>query len=168
MRDAPTARFSVTTGPLPASRKIYVAGDLPGVRVPMREIAVHPSAGEPPVPVYDTTGPYTDPEATIDIEQGLTRPRHAWVRARGDVEEYDGRTVRPEDNGRVSADYLAPDFPVRHRPLRAKAGCRPTQLEYARAGLITPEMEFIAIRENLGRAELAGRRVGPARDGEPS
>ena len=167
MPDAPTARFSVTTGPLPASRKIYVAGEKPGVRVPMREIAVHPSAGEPPVPVYDTTGPYTDPEATIDIEQGLTRPRDAWVRARSDVEEYDGRTVRPEDNGNVSADYLAPDFPVRHRPLRAKAGCRPTQLEYARAGLITPEMEFIAIRENLGRAELAGRRVGPARDGEP-
>ncbi len=152
MPDSPRP-LSVTSGPLPASRKIYVAGSRPDIRVPMREIALHPSAGEPPVVVYDTSGPYSDPETVVDIEAGLTPLRAAWIAERGDVEEYEGRPVRPEDDGNVSERYRAPRFPGRRRPLRARTGRRPTQLEYARAGIVTPEMEFIAIRENLGRAQ---------------
>ncbi|GAB4574116.1 MAG: phosphomethylpyrimidine synthase ThiC [Rhodothalassiaceae bacterium] len=156
------APISVTTGPLPASRRVYVAGEIhPEIRVPMREIALHPTAGEPPVTVYDTSGPYTDPAQTIDIEKGAPRLREAWIRAREDVEDYEGRSVRPEDNGNVEGRHLAREFPLRHRPLRARAGRRPTQLEYARAGIITPEMEFIAIRENMGRrAGMAVDRDG--------
>ncbi len=154
----------VTTGPLPASRKIHKAGVLhPGLRVPMREIALHPTAGEPPVTVYDSSGPYTDAGATTDIERGLPRLREAWTEARGDVERYDGRIVRPADNGFVSAERLTPEFPVRHRPLRAAGGRAVTQLAYARAGIVTPEMEFVAIRENLGWAE---ERARLERDGE--
>ncbi len=149
------APISVTTGSLPASRRIYVDGTLPGVRVPMREISLHPSAKEPPVIVYDTSGPFTDPAQSIDIEKGVPRIRDAWIRARGDVEDYVGREVRPEDNGNAEGRHLAREFPTKHSPLRAKSGRRPTQLEYARAGVITPEMEYIAIRENLGRAEQA-------------
>ncbi len=145
-------RIDVTTGPLPASRKIYVKGDIhPGVRVPLREIHVHESAMEPPLPVYDTSGPYTDPDADIDIHKGLPRPRDPWIRARGDVEEYVGRRVRPEDNGNVPDEKLAAEFPVRNAPLRARDGKAVTQMAYARAGRITPEMEFVAIRENEGR-----------------
>jgi len=141
----------ITTGPLPASRKIYVKGAIhPDLRVPMREIAVHPTAGEPPLVVYDTSGPYTDPAITIDIEAGLPRLREPWIRARGDVEEYAGRTVKPEDNN-AAGDKLAPVFPTRVKPLRAKNGRAVTQIHYARQGTITPEMEFIAIRENENR-----------------
>ncbi len=155
---------SVTTGPLPASTKVFKPGILhPELRVPMREIALHPSAGEPPVTVYDASGPYTDPGAEIAIERGLPRHRRAWAVARGDVEAYDGRDVKPEDNGFVSPDRLTPAFPVRHRPLRAKGGKAVTQLAYARAGIITPEMEYVAIRENLGRAQA---RAALERDGE--
>ncbi|MBM3565627.1 MAG: phosphomethylpyrimidine synthase ThiC, partial [Alphaproteobacteria bacterium] len=147
-------RISVTTGPLPASRKIHVPGTkFPGIRVPMREISLHPSSGEPPLVVYDTTGPYTDPATSIDIEAGLPRPREGWVRGRADVEEYIGRAVKPEDNGNVAADKLVPEFPVRRRPLRAKAGKRVTQMAYAKAGIVTEEMEFIAIRENEARKQ---------------
>ena len=154
----------VTTGPLPASTKVFRAGTLhPTIRVPMREIAVHPSAGEPPVTVYDSSGPYTDPSAGIAIERGLPRLRRAWIEARGDVEEGEGRAVRPEDNGFVSGSHLTPAFPLQHRPLRAKPGRAVTQLAYARAGIVTPEMEFVAIRENLGRA---GIRAKLERDGE--
>ncbi|MGG2478813.1 phosphomethylpyrimidine synthase ThiC, partial [Rhizobium sp. BR5] len=85
------------------------------------------------------------------IEKGLPRLRHAWVVARGDVEAYDGRHVKPEDNGFATGERLTPEFSVRHQPLKATAGKAVTQLAYARAGIITPEMEFIAIRENLGR-----------------
>ncbi|UWP95458.1 phosphomethylpyrimidine synthase ThiC [Aliiroseovarius crassostreae] len=159
---------NITTGGLPASRKIHVAGTLhPDVRVPMREISVHPTAGEPPLPVYDSSGPYTDPDVTTDIKQGLAPLRRAWILARGDVEEYDGREIKPEDNGFVEGDKLTPEFPVKPRPLRAKPGRAVTQLAYARAGIITPEMEFIAIRENQLR-ELApchGQGQGQPRDG---
>src|SRR5579871_4396596 len=93
----------VTTGPLPASRKIYsqpeTAADL---RVPLREIALDASSGEPPLPVYDTTGPYTDPDVVIDVEKGLPRTRIEWVKQRGGVEEYQGRTIKSVDNGNVS------------------------------------------------------------------
>ncbi len=161
---APDA-FTVTTGPLPASRKVYVEGERhEGLRVPVREIDLHPTAEEPPVRVYDTSGSYSDPDASIDIEAGLAPLRERWIRARGDVEEYEGRTVKPEDNGNVGEKALVRAFDVTRKPLRGKDGKAVTQLAYARAGLITPEMEFIAIRENLGRAKL---KEGPQRDGEP-
>ncbi|AOG08267.1 phosphomethylpyrimidine synthase ThiC [Agrobacterium sp. RAC06] len=157
-------RPDVTTGPLPASTKIFLPGDIhPDIRVPLRQITLHPTSGEPPVNVYDASGPYTDPQATIAIDQGLTRHRTAWVQIRGDVEAYDGRAIKPEDNGFVSADKMTPVFPVKHQPLRATGGKAVTQLAYARAGIITPEMEFVAIRENLGRKAAKEALV---RDGE--
>jgi phosphomethylpyrimidine synthase len=162
---------------LPASKKIYVAGTIhPDVRVPMREIEVSPTKSytgaitpNDPVRVYDCSGPWGDPEFTGKSEEGLPALRAKWVRDRGDVEEHDGREVKPQDNGYLSgkhAEYASQaeknrlvEFPglkgQRRRPLRAKAGKVVTQLAYARAGIITPEMEFIAIRENLGRAKLA-------------
>ncbi|MBP2550362.1 phosphomethylpyrimidine synthase [Neorhizobium galegae] len=153
----------VTTGPLPASTKIHLPGDLyPGLRVPLRQITLHPTAGEPPVNVYDASGPYTDPSVTITIDTGLARPRQEWLRARGDVEEYLGRAVTAADNGFVSGDRLTPEFPVRHAPLRARDGKAVTQLAYARAGIITPEMEYVAIRENIGRKSASEALV---RDG---
>ncbi|MFN3959499.1 MAG: phosphomethylpyrimidine synthase ThiC [Parvularculaceae bacterium] len=157
-KHVPQAEFrtpTVTTGPLPASRKVYVAGDIhPDIRAPVREIDLHPSANEPPLPVYDATGPYTDPAVVIDVEKGLARPRTAWVKERGGVEAYDGRAVRPEDNGGASGKHLAREFPVKNRPLRALAGAPVTQLEFARAGVITKEMEYVAVRENLGRKKM--------------
>ena len=107
---------TVTTGPLPSSRKVYTH-PLPDLAVPHREIDLHPSANEPPVPVYDTSGPYTDPSVTIDVEKGLARTRRDWVLERGHVEEYEGRDVKPEDNGGASGKHLAREFPVKHRPL---------------------------------------------------
>ncbi|MEJ0058763.1 MAG: phosphomethylpyrimidine synthase ThiC [Terricaulis sp.] len=154
----PTSAFAptVTTGAVPGSRKIYVAGCAHGdLRVPFREVAVHPSANEPPVTIYDPSGPYTDESATIDIESGLTRAREAWVMARGDVEVIEGRKVLPVDNGDASPEKLTPQFPNMPRVLRAKSGACVTQLEYARRGIITPEMEFAAIRENLNRDAAA-------------
>jgi phosphomethylpyrimidine synthase len=143
---------SVTTGPLVGSRKVYAHGCAhPDLRVPFREVAVHPTANEPPVTIYDPSGVYTDPDAAIDINAGLARTRAEWVKARGDVEEIDGREVKPEDNGNVSAEKLTPPFPKQPRVLRAKAGAAVTQLEYARRGIITPEMEYVAIRENMRR-----------------
>ncbi|HWA00298.1 MAG TPA: phosphomethylpyrimidine synthase ThiC, partial [Caulobacterales bacterium] len=156
----------VTTGPIPGSRKIYVGGCAHAdLRVPFREVALHPSANEPPVTIYDPSGPYTDANAAIDIERGLARTRTAWIKARGDVEEIEGRAVLPVDNGNLSPDKLTPEFPNMPRVLRAKAGAAVTQLEYARRGVITPEMEFVAIRENLNRRS-AGVLAGGPRDGE--
>jgi phosphomethylpyrimidine synthase len=152
----------VTSEPLRASRKIHRPGTLyPQLRVPMREIALHPSANEPPLIVYDASGPYTDPSARIDITRGLPRLREAWITARNDVEQYDGRTVLPIDNGGPAS---TPEFSSRYQPFRARNGAAVTQLAYARAGIITPEMEFVAIRENLGRERLheAAQRDGNA------
>ncbi len=161
---AKTLTPTVTTGPLPASRKIHVTGDIHAdIRVPMREISVHPTSGEPPVIVYDSSGPYTIEGAEIRIEQGLPRLRRNWVLARGDVDAYEGRHVRPEDNGFVTGERLTPEFPGRRQPLQARDGKAVTQIAYARAGIVTPEMEFIAIRENLGRKAQA---EAMARDGE--
>ena len=144
---------TVTTGALPASRKIHIPGELhPDIRVPMREIALHPTSGEPPVTVYDASGPYTDPAHVVSIEGGLPRLRESWVAARGDTQAYEGRHIRPEDNGFATGERLTPEFPIRNRPHRAKDGKAVTQLAYARAGIVTPEMEFVAIRENLGRS----------------
>ena len=148
----------ISTGPIPGSKKTYVnAGKDGTLRVPFREVALEPSANEEPVRLYDTSGPYTADNADIDVYKGITRLRDDWIRARGDVEEYDGREIRPEDNHRGVGDKDAcPEFPVNHRPLRAKKGATVTQMHYARQGIITPEMEFVAARENLGRSEFVG------------
>ena len=152
----------VVTESLPASRKVHKPGTLhPNLRVPMREIALHVSAGEPPLTVYDSSGPYTDPAVTIDIAQGLPRTRAGWIAARGDIEAYPGRRVQALDNGLAAGGKGAPEFPLRRAPLRAAGSRAVTQLAYARAGIITPEMEYVAIRENIGR-EVRARE---ARDG---
>ena len=109
----------VTTGALPASRKVFARPDAaPDLRVPVREIVLSEASGEPPLPVYDTSGPYTDESVTIDVEKGLPRTRVEWVRERGGVEDYDGRPIKPVDNGNVSGKHLARAFPTAHKPLR--------------------------------------------------
>ena len=153
----------VTTGGLPSSTKVYTAPEAaPDIRVPHRLIHLHPSANEPDVPVYDTSGPYSDDSVTIDVEKGLARPRTAWVLERGGVEKYEGRDVKPEDNGGATGRHLAREFPIKNAPLRGKAGEMVTQYEFAKAGIITKEMIYIAERENLGRrkaVEGAAERV---------
>jgi phosphomethylpyrimidine synthase len=167
--------LKVTTGPIRGSRKIYVEGR-DGIRVAMRAVDLEPSSGEPPVLLYDTSGPYTDPATRIDIMAGLAELRSGWIRARGDVEDVVQREVRPEDNGQLGPDRSATaaldaagrngpvqPFPnVRKRVLRAKPGCNVTQMHYARRGIVTPEMEYVAARENLGRDAA----LSAARDGE--
>jgi len=150
--------------PLPASSKVYRSGMLyRDIRVPMREIALHPSAAEPPLTVYDSSGPYTDPGAKIDIKRGLPRLREDWIRARADSEEYDGLIGRRFARGVAAVhDALVTDFPIYRQPLRARGAAAVTQLAYARAGIVTPEMEFVAIRENVGRAQI---RPDAAQDG---
>jgi len=143
---------AVTTGPLPASRKVYTA-PAPGLAVPHREIDLHPSANEPAVRVYDTSGPYSDAAVAIDVEAGLPRARRAWLMERGNLEEYEGRNVRPEDNGFAAGKHLTREFPVKHRPLRGLGDAPVTQYEFARAGIITKEMIYVAERENLGRRQ---------------
>jgi phosphomethylpyrimidine synthase len=153
--------IGVTTGPIRGSKKVHVGP----YRVAMREISLEPSSGEPPIRVYDTSGPYTDPDALIDIQAGLPQLRREWQLARGDVEEYDARSIKPEDNGLKGPDRSAgvPAFPnTVKRPLRAKPGANLSQMHYARRGIITPEMEYVAVRENLGREMLKEY----ARDGQ--
>jgi len=162
---------------LPASKKVYVAGVLhPEIRVPMREIEVSDTKSytgaieqNAPVRVYDCSGPWGDPDFKGTSDEGLPALRRDWILKRGDVEEYDGREVKPMDNGYLSGKHAEfasnaeknrlVEFPgllgQRRKPLRAKAGKCVTQLHYARAGIITPEMEFIAIRENMGRARIS-------------
>ncbi|MEG0258370.1 MAG: phosphomethylpyrimidine synthase ThiC [Lysinibacillus sp.] len=164
------------------SKKVYVEGSRPDILVPMREIGLSPTTGSfgeeenAPVRVYDTSGPYTDPTHTIDITKGLPALRSEWIRERGDVEEYDGRAIKPEDNGfRNAEDPRMKEnvFPRLYRkPIRAKKGHNVTQLHYARKGMITPEMEFVAIRENMEpefvRAEIAaGRAIMPSNINHP-
>src|SRR5580692_4237102 len=208
---------AVTTGPLPASRKIFITPDeAPDVRVPLREIILSEGAGEPNLPVYDTSGPYTDLAVTIDVNAGLSRARIAWVKERGGVEEYQGRDIKPEDNGNVGASHAAKSFTAHHKPLRgldaplsvpsplagegqgggstrtasrvatptpnpspqgggeqgvawARGPGHPpmiTQLEFARAGIITKEMVYVAVRENLGRKKQLERAEAALADGE--
>lgn len=159
----------------PGSRKVYVQGSRQDIKVPMREIALNPTEGadrvqvNPPVRVYDSSGPYTDSEIQTDIRKGLPLNRRNWILERNDVEEYTGRTIKPEDNGYKSdASVNQEIFPGLHRrPLRAKSGANVTQMHYARKGIITPEMEYIAIRENVTpefvRSEVAcGRAIIPS------
>ena len=167
IHDPNIATPKVTTGPIFGSRKVYAQPETaPDLRVPVREIALDASSGEPPVPVYDTTGPYTDPDATIDVEQGLPRRRTAWVKERGGVEAYEGRPIKPVDNGNVSGKHLARAFPQVHAPLRALDGKPVTQYEFARAGIITKEMIYVAERENLGRKVQLERAEAARADGE--
>jgi len=157
----------VTTGPIAGSRKIYARPDAAAdLQVPLREIALDPSSGEPPLPVYDPSGPYTDPDAVIDVERGLSRPRSEWVRERDGVEDYDGRAIKPVDNGNVSGKHLARSFPNTPRPMRVLDGKAATQLEWARAGVVTKEMIYIAERENLGRKKMLDVAQERADDGE--
>src|SRR6266478_6368693 len=154
---------------LPKSRRIYIDGQQPGVRVPFREIDQNPTRNfdntleeNPPVRVYDSSGPWGDPSMKCDVRDGLSALRSDWIVGRGDVEEYEGRDLQPIDDGYLTFDAAnqarqkekgrLEDFPaLRRTPLRAKKGSCVTQMHYARRGIITPEMEFIAIRENLGR-----------------
>ncbi|MEO6781445.1 MAG: phosphomethylpyrimidine synthase ThiC [Bradyrhizobium sp.] len=209
-----TTLAAVTTGPLAASRKIFVTPDeAPELRVPLREIMLSEGAGEPNLPVYDTSGPYTDPGVVIDVNAGLSRHRIAWVKERGGVEEYQGRDIKPEDNGNVGASHAAKSFTAHHRPLRglssvpsplaaegqaggsaastarvttptpnpspqgggeqgiasARGSGHPpmiTQLEFARAGIVTKEMIYVATRENLGRKQQLERAEAALADGE--
>ena len=157
--------LAVTTGPIRGSRKIYVEGK-GGIKVAMREISLEPGSGEAPLRVYDCSGAYTDPNARIDIQAGLPKLRRDWIMARGDVEAYQGRNVRPEDNGQLGPDRsggVTPFPNVPQMPLRAKAGANVSQMHYARKGIITPEMEYVAIRENLGR-QIRAEQL--ARDGQ--
>lgn len=147
------------------SRRIYLTGSRPDLRVPMREIQLAESTRpdgsrevNEPVRVYDTSGPWGDPAFHSDPRKGLPRMREAWVRERGDVEAYTGREVKPQDDGYLSEVHKAGArlkendrklIEFENKPLRAKAGKCVTQLHYARQGIITPEMEFIAIRENM-------------------
>ncbi|HEU5226161.1 MAG TPA: phosphomethylpyrimidine synthase ThiC [Ktedonobacteraceae bacterium] len=162
--------------PFPGSRKIYISGSRPDLQVPMREIPLTPTPTHtgveenPPICVYDTSGRYTDPATPTDIHQGLPQLRRSWIVERGDVEEYPGRTVLPIDNGLKPNDPRANlavfNGPPR-RPLRARSGRAVTQMYYARQGIITPEMEFIAIREQVDPgfvcSEVArGRAIIPA------
>ncbi|WP_066661031.1 MULTISPECIES: phosphomethylpyrimidine synthase ThiC [unclassified Sphingomonas] len=162
MADIPArSELKVTTGAIRGSTKIHVGPR----KVAMREIHLEPSSGEPPVRVYDTSGPYTDPNARIDIMAGLQELRRDWIRDRGDVEEVTQREVKPEDNGQLGPDRSGgvQPFPnVRKKVLRAKPGMNVSQMHYARRGIVTPEMEYVATRENLGRQMLAEY----VRDGE--
>ena len=148
----------IPTGPRAGGVKVYVAGELfPDIRVPFREVAVHPSANEPPVTMYDSSGPYTDPSVTIDIKRGLPKVKSSWQLDRGDIAPVSNpREVKPEDNGHASGKHLAPRFDVsNHQVFKGVEGRPVTQYEYARAGIITPEMEYVAIRENLRREQTA-------------
>jgi len=159
---------------LPNSKRVYVNGKIhPDVRVAFREISQSPTKSlsgdvedNAPVRVYDTSGPWGDPDFEGDVAKGLPALRDKWIRDRADVEEYDGRTAKPLDNGYLSsvhADHATQrdkanrltEFPgLRRKPLRASAGHPVTQYWYAKQGIITAEMEFIAIRENMGLAKL--------------
>jgi phosphomethylpyrimidine synthase len=142
--------IGVTTGPIRGSAKVHVGP----LKVAMREISLEPSSGEPPVRVYDTSGPYTDTNVQIDIAKGLHQLRREWQLARGDVEEYTARETKPEDNGQLGPDRsggVAPFPNVHKRVLRARPGMNLSQMHYARRGIITPEMEYVAVRENIGR-----------------
>ena len=156
---------TVTTGPLTGSRKVYAEPKShPGVRVPSREIMLTDPL-EPPLFVYDASGPYTEVGARIDLSKGLPRVRDAWLDKRG-YETYTGRAIKPEDNGLVSGDRLVPACPANVSPRRARDGQMVTQYEFARAGIITEEMVYVAHRENLGREKMLAGAEAKIADGE--
>ena len=167
--------------PFPNSQKIYVSGTRPDLKVPMREITLTPTSERfkteenPPIRVYDTSGPYTDPAILTDIHKGLPPLRSPWILERGDVQEYEGRELQPADNGLKATDpraNLATFNRAQRRPLQARPGRIVTQMHYARRGIITPEMEFVAIREHVDpefvRSEVArGRAIIPTNINHP-
>ena len=150
---------SMSIQSFPNSKKIYVQGSRPDIQVPMREISQYDTPSQfgaehnPPIYVYDTSGPYTDPAVTVDVTKGLQSVRAAWIAERNDTEQLDGPT---SDYGQIRANDASLDalrFELTRKPLRAKAGANVTQMHYARKGIVTPEMEYIAIRENQRRRE---------------
>jgi len=162
----------------PNSRKVYVVGSRPDIRVPFREVKLSPTRtgqGEeenPPLRLYDTSGPYSDPTVEKDLARGLPPIRRPWILERGDVEEYGGRPLDPRDDGLRPGEERRFALPQRRRPLRAKPGRAVTQMHYARRGIVTPEMEFVAIREGVDpefvRQEVArGRAIIPANINHP-
>ncbi len=165
IHDKDIKKPEVTTGPLPASKKVYTSPDgFEDVKVPFREIALT-DPDNPTFQVYDTSGPYSDPDHVIDVEKGLPALRTEWIRERGGVEYYEGREIKPEDNGNAGKQ-LARAFPVQNRPLRGQEGSPVTQLEFARAGIVTKEMIYIAHRENHGRKQALEQAGAKIEDGE--
>jgi phosphomethylpyrimidine synthase len=161
-----TKPAAVTTGPIVGSRKVYSSPEgRPDIRVPFREIALHPTANEPPLPTYDTSGPYTDPTTTIDLAAGLAPIRAPWLAARG-LQRIAPREVRPEDNGNIAEDKLVAECPADHGVLAGQPGRPVTQYEFARAGIITEEMIYVAHRENLGRTAMLASAEETRADGE--
>ena len=158
----------LTTNPLPASRKVYIEGTDLGIRVPMREISLTDTSqeGSDTLLVYDTSGPYTDIEARINIHQGLPPVRSSWILKRGDVEELPKLSSRFGREKAMDTETNGKHFSNLRKPLRAKPGRNVTQMHYARKGVITPEMEYVAIRENQAR-ELAFRETSSLGDQHP-
>jgi phosphomethylpyrimidine synthase len=157
---------SVTTGPIIGSRKIYTSPEgRPDIRVPFREIALDPSAREEPFRAYDTSGIYTDPGVSIDLAAGLPPIRAEWLARRG-FAPVTPRAVKPEDNGNIGDDRLVPACPAEHKVLAGRDGQPVTQYEFARAGIITEEMIYVAHRENMGRASMIEGAQQRVADGE--
>jgi len=157
---------AVTTGPITGSRKIYTSpAGRPDIHVPFREIPLDPSAKEEPVRLYDTSGPYTEDNAAIDLAAGLPRIRAPWIAARG-FDACIPREVKPEDNGFVPQDRLVPECPATQDLHVGRDGQLVTQYEFARAGIITEEMIYVAHRENLGRAQALAEAGARVADGE--
>ena len=164
--DAATATVDqAAIEPFPNSRKVYIDGSRPDIRVPMRAISQSPTpdsfGGEtnPPLFVYDTSGPYTDPAASIDIRRGLGTPRTPWILERGDTEELAGPTSDYGKARLLDPALTALRFELQRTPRRARSGRNVTQMHYARQGIVTPEMEFVALRENLRRKEYLASLV---------
>lgn len=155
---AELATPKVTTGPIIGSRKIYSTPEAaPDLRVPLREIALDASSGEPPLPVYDTTGPYTDPSATLDVEKGLPRMRVEWVKARGGVEEYQGRPIQPVDNGNVAGKHLARNFPNTPKPMRSiSVSAVATHVPSPQESAVAPRTSLVGATEKLGEGQGGG------------
>ena len=157
---------TVTTGPLTGSRKVYYSPEgRPEIQVPFREIALS-DPNEPTLRVYDASGPYTETDARIDLAKGLPPVRDAWLAKREGLETYEGRVVKSEDNGDVSGDKLVPACPANRKPRRGLDGKMVTQYEFARAGVITEEMIYVAHRENLGREKMLEGAQERLADGE--
>jgi phosphomethylpyrimidine synthase len=159
---------NITIGPLPGSEKTYIQSDrFKDIKVAMRQINLSKESDRKHFTVYDTSGIYTDSNLAnnIDLNKGLPKLREKWIKERGDVETYEGRNIKPEDNGIFveGAKSSVPEFDLTgFKPLKAKKGKRPTQLAYARAGIVTKEMEYIALRENMGRKEISTKYSGNA------
>ncbi|PPC85398.1 MAG: phosphomethylpyrimidine synthase [Hyphomicrobium sp.] len=157
----------VTTGPIAGSSKVYLSPDgHDDVRVPFREISLHPDSAEPSFRTYDPSGPYTDTNAAIDVERGLPRHRLSWISGSSHIESYQWRDVKPEDNGHVSGVHAARMFPNVPQPMRGVGDAPVTQYEFARSGIITKEMIYVAHRENLGRAAALDCAKASVADGE--